>query len=224
MTAPASVLVTDFDGTITLHDFYLLAVERFLTPADLAPWQDYRAGRISHFEAIRRIFARIRAPEAQALQTVRDMRPDPRLAASVAALHAAGWRVVIASAGCEWYVRLILEGAGLNREREDIEVHANPGHYAEGGPLVMEESVNSPFYSPETGVDKAGIVRFHLERGSRVAYAGDGYTDAEAALLVPDSLRFARADLAETLEARGAPFRPFTVWSEVADALLGGSA
>ena len=32
-----SVLVTDFDGTITDGDFYILAVERLLKPEDLAP-------------------------------------------------------------------------------------------------------------------------------------------------------------------------------------------
>jgi 2-hydroxy-3-keto-5-methylthiopentenyl-1-phosphate phosphatase len=216
MTLPSRVLVTDFDGTMTAHDFYLLAVERLLTPDDLSPWKDFRAGRITHFEAIRRIFSRIHAPLDAALRLVDDMRPDPLLAQSVAALQNAGWTIVVASAGCAWYVDKILGGLGIS-----VEVHANPGYYqAPDGPLVMEAPVGSPFYSPELGVDKAGITRFFLAQGATVAYAGDGVTDAPAALLVPESLRYARADLAQTLREKGAGFQPFERWSEVADSLL----
>ncbi len=217
MAEPGKALVTDFDGTITLHDFYKLAVDRFLTPADIEPWNQFRAGKITHFQAIRSIFARIRQPRAKALQLVRDMEADPKLGESAAALKRAGWDIVIASAGCEWYVRRILDDAGAS---DAFIVHANPGEYPENGPLVMRENPADPFYSPETGIDKAGIVRFHLGEGKTVAYAGDGVTDAEAALLVPPELRFARADLAETLAARGAPFRPFSAWSDIADMLL----
>ena len=210
-----SVLVTDFDGTITAGDFYILAVERLLKPEDLAPWAEYRAGRITHFSALQTIFRKIRAPESAVLDLLRDMRPDPHLAESAAQLKAAGWHVVVASAGCAWYVNRILNGLGV-----DFEVHANPGVYADGGPLLMEAPVNSPFYSREVGVDKASIVRFHQERGARVAYAGDGFTDYEAASLVPSSFRYARADLADILKKNDKKFNGFSLWSEVAEALL----
>jgi 2,3-diketo-5-methylthio-1-phosphopentane phosphatase len=210
------VLVSDFDGTITARDFYQLAVERLLTPEDMRPWADYRAGRITHFTAMQRIFARIRAPEERVLAAVRDMEPDPLLASAVADLGNGGWHVVVASAGCEWYISRILAAAGV-----ELEVHANPCRYCEeDGSLRMEEPVDSPFHCPETGIDKAAIVRFHQRRGAVVAYAGDGFTDASAALLVRPEYRFARADLAAVLDKRGQPWRPFRVWSDVAGALL----
>ena len=210
-----SVLVTDFDGTVTEGDFYLLAARRLLKPEDLAPWREYRAGRMTHFTALKTIFSKIRAPESEVLEVLKDMRPDPRLPECAARLKTAGWHVVVASAGCGWYINRILGGLGV-----DFEVHANPGRYAEGGPLIMEAPVDSPFYSPQSGVDKAGIVRFHQARGSRVAYAGDGFTDYAAASLVPPSLRYARADLASVMKEKGEDFRPFSAWSEVADSLL----
>lgn len=210
-----NILVTDFDGTITHDDFYRLVVERFLTPEDLSPWADYRSGEITHFQALQRIFRRVHRPKSEVLDLLRDMRIDRRLPESVASLRQAGWDVVVASAGCEWYVKRMLAELDVN-----IIAHANPGEYPEGGPLEMHEPKGSPFYCPETGIDKAGIVRYYIEHGKTVAYAGDGYTDVDAALLVPDPLRFARADLAETLEERGAFFRPFTVWSEIADTLI----
>ena len=215
---PASVLISDFDGTITANDFYQLVVTRLLTPKDLGPWDEYLAGQITHFEALRRIFATIRAPEERVLEVVHDMRPDPLLAKAVAALRNANWHVVVASAGCDWYINRILAEADVK-----LEIHANACEYRaapQGGTLLMRAPTNSPFYCPETGIDKAAIVRFHLERAKVVAYVGDGFTDVPAALLVAPERRFARAGLAQTLREGNEAFKPFTVWSDVARSLL----
>lgn len=211
------VFVTDFDGTMTANDFYKLAVERLLPPEAQAPWEDYRAGRITHFEALRRIFAQLRAPEQAVLSLVADMRPDPELTASIDQLDAAGWRVVVASAGCGWYIERVLGSLGL---LDRLEVHANPGDYAPDTGLVLHPPKDSPFYCDETGVDKAAIVRFHQARGVPVAFAGDGFADLPAALATTPALRFARADLAQALAARGESFRPFERWSQAARALI----
>lgn len=64
------VLVSDFDGTMTRHDFYRLALEELLPPDVPDQWAAYRAGEISHFEALRRYFAAVRAPEAEVLAVV----------------------------------------------------------------------------------------------------------------------------------------------------------
>jgi len=211
-----SVLISDFDGTMTGNDFYRLAAQRLLPPGGLAPWEDYRAGRITHFEALRRIFGQLRAAPEELDAVVRDMRPDPDLARAVARLRGAGWEVVVVSAGCEWYIRRVLEAAGV-----DIPVYSNPGeHVLPEGSLRLDAPLDSPFYSPETGVDKAAVVRFHRDQGARTAFAGDGFADLAAALETPPALRFARADLAAALGERGEPFRPFDVWSDVAGSLL----
>jgi 2,3-diketo-5-methylthio-1-phosphopentane phosphatase len=211
-----AVLVSDFDGTMTANDFYRLIADRLLPPDALVPWEEYRAGRLTHFEALRRIFASLRATPAELEEIVREMRPDPELAGSVARLREAGWEVVVASAGCDWYIRRVLAAAGV-----EVAVHANPGvHVLPEGSLRMDAPEDSPFHCLETGVDKAAIVRFHRDRGNRTAFAGDGFADLPAALEVPPSLRFARADLAQALRERGEAFRPFAKWSEVAEGLM----
>jgi 2,3-diketo-5-methylthio-1-phosphopentane phosphatase len=216
MASPRSrVLVTDFDGTISRNDFYQLVRAHLLPPGVPNYWAEYRAGRITHFEALRGYFAEIRAEEAMVWNIVSQMQVDPNLANSVAKLRRAGWQIVIASAGCRWYIERLLAEAGAL-----IELHANPGHFETGRGLLMELPRTSPFFSPTHGIDKAGIVRHHLASGSEVAFAGDGYPDADAARLVPPDLRFARGDLAEALTSGGEPFRPFAVWSEVAAALV----
>jgi 2-hydroxy-3-keto-5-methylthiopentenyl-1-phosphate phosphatase len=88
----------------------------------------------------------------------------------------------------------------------------------------MEPPRDSPYFCPKVGIDKAAIVRVGIERGQAVAFAGDGYPDVEAARLVPDGLRFARADLAEALGEEGLPFKRFDRWGEVARPLCEGSS
>lgn len=214
--APAGVLVSDFDGTMTRYDFYRLVTESLLPPGTPDYWSMYRAGTLTHFEALRRYFASIRAGGDEVIAVVERMELDPGLPAAVADLRAAGWAVVVNSAGCEWYIRHLLDAAGVT----GVEVHANPGRFVDGRGLLMELPVDSPDLSPTLGIDKAGVVKRYLAKGGPVAFAGDGFPDAEPARLVSDGLRFARGDLADELGSQGVPFHPFDRWSDIARVLL----
>jgi 2-hydroxy-3-keto-5-methylthiopentenyl-1-phosphate phosphatase len=209
-----NVLVTDFDGTITQRDFYSCVVERLLSPEDLEPWHRYAAGEISHFEALRRIFAAIRADETALEVVMRAMAIDPALRPAVDRLRDAGWEVVIVSNGCQWYIDRLLARAGVTAP-----VYSNPGHFDPCAGLIMELPAESPYLDPETGISKCAVVEEHLSRRAAVAFAGDGRPDAAPALLVPPERRFARGWLAHHLDKRGHGYNPFEVWSEVARTL-----
>jgi 2-hydroxy-3-keto-5-methylthiopentenyl-1-phosphate phosphatase len=214
-TASRPVLVSDFDGTMTRHDFYRLAIEKLLPEGTPDHWADYRAGAITHFEALRRYFAAIRKSEDEVLAVVRQMELDPGLRDAVEGLHQAGWSVIVTSAGCDWYIRRLLADAGVN-----VVVHANPGRFEAGGGLIVEMPVGSPYLSESLGVDKTAVVRQCVASGGKVAFAGDGFPDVEAARLVPGQFRFARGDLADVLQKEGLEFQRFRSWSEIAGALL----
>ncbi|AMV38860.1 HAD-IB family phosphatase [Planctomyces sp. SH-PL62] len=217
-TPPRSLLVTDFDGTLTREDFYQLAIKQLL-PADLPDyWGEYRAGRLTHFQALQAYFSHIRDDERAILNVVDQMHLEPRLAECLRELDRAGWDVVVTSAGCAWYIDILLGKAGV-----DIPVYSNPGRFEPGRGLMMEPPPPGPFFCNELGVDKAGVVRHGLGEGRRVAFAGDGFPDQEAAKLVPESLRFARGDLARTLTEQGLGFVPYERWSEVAERLCGAT-
>ena len=209
------ILISDFDGTVTLYDFYDLVCRRFPEILSAGHWQQYEEGKITHFEALRRIFAEIRTRENVLLEIIDQMTVDPRLADSVSRLRERGWEIALASAGCDWYIRKILKGAGV-----DILVHANPGRFSEQEGLVMELPVESPFFSREVGINKVAVVRDALNKSSRVAFAGDGRPDLAAALMVPPERRFARKWLATKLREIGEPFHAFEEWSQIADRLL----
>jgi 2,3-diketo-5-methylthio-1-phosphopentane phosphatase len=207
------ILVTDFDGTMTRRDFFQLVVERLLPSGTVDYWGEYLAGRLTHFEALRDIFGSVTAGEAALIEVVDSMELEPDLKGQLEALRRDGWRVVVASAGCEWYIRRLLTQASVT-----LEVHANPGRI-EGGRLVMEPPVGSKFYSKETGVDKLAVVRAAMNEARTVAFAGDGRPDLAPSRLVPGKLRFARGVLAEELTRLGQEFRLYDRWAEVAIAL-----
>ena len=210
------VLVSDFDGTMTRYDFYRLVVDELLPPDVPDFWEEFRAGHITHFEALRRYFAAIRSSEANVLAVVSRMELDPQLPGAIAALRSAGWRVVVASAGCEWYIRRLIDHTGI-----DVEVHANPGRFEPGKGLLMEMPADaSPYRSSALGIDKSGVVRDYLDRGVTVAFAGDGFPDVDPARLVPPDLRFARGDLAHVLTGERSSFRAFASWSDIAHDLI----
>ena len=201
--------VSDFDGTITDTDVYTLISERYMPKDHPDYFADYRVGRITHFEAMQAFYHYAPSARKALDRLLRDTRPDPLLADCVRRLEDNGWDLIIVSAGSSWYIERILERAGVFAT-----IHSNPGQIEEGRGLVLRLPKESPFFSPQVGIDKAGVVRDAVNRYKKVAFAGDGPPDIEPALLVDPSLRFARRFLAQALERRGEAYQPYRIWSE----------
>lgn len=211
----ARLLISDFDGTMTRHDFYRL-VSQQLIPSNMPDyWAQYRSGERTHFSALQAIFGTLRVPRDELLAVVEQMEFDSGIPDAVARLQQGGWQVQVVSAGCRWYIERLLGPLA-----QSLTIYANPGYYSEESGLVMEMPDDDSFPSVSLGVDKGAIVRHHLELGDTVAFAGDGRPDLEAARQVSDSLRFARGDLAEELAAEGRAFQSFDRWTEIGDRLL----
>src|SRR5215469_15681349 len=208
------ILVSDFDGTVTRYDFFDRVRKRWPFPPQEDPWEKFVSGEITHFQVLAEIFSSIRAPEAELLELADSTELDASFAKSVRALQDRGWEIVIASAGCDWYIKFLLKKAGVS-----VPVHANPGIFSPERGLEMSLPERSAFFSPTKGVSKAAIVQDALNRSDRVAFAGDGRPDLRPALLVRPQFRFARGWLAEALSERGERFHPFERWSQIADEL-----
>ena len=209
------VLVTDFDGTMTRRDFYQLAIARLLPPDSPDYWGEFLAGRLTHFAALQSMFAQIHADDATILAVAEEMELDPRLPPAVQKLQAAGWEIVVASAGCDWYIQRLLARRGVA-----LTVHANPGELQADGTLCMTPPLASPFYDADTGISKEAVTRNALAQVAEVAFAGDGRPDLLAALLVAPEYRFARGWLAQHLSAEQIPYHGFEHWSDIAEMLL----
>ncbi|MGA8660557.1 MAG: haloacid dehalogenase-like hydrolase [Chthoniobacterales bacterium] len=208
------ILISDFDGTVTRYDFFDLVRKRWPFPPEDDPWEKFVTGEITHFQALAEIFASIRTTEPDLLELADSTEFDASFAESARVLQDRGWEIVIASAGCDWYIQFLLKKAGVS-----VSVHANPGVFDPKRGLQMSLPERSPFFSATKGVNKAAIVRDALSRSDRVAFAGDGRPDLKPALLVQPQLRFARGWLAEALGECGEKFHPFERWSQIADQL-----
>ncbi len=211
------VLVTDFDGTFARRDFYELILERHDPPGARVDWQRFIDGEASLSTALSAVFGALRTDERGADELVAALDPAPGAAEAARRLQRAGWDIVVASAGCAWYIERLLQRMDL-----DFTVHATPGRFELGAGLVTAPDPHGPFFHPVTGIDKAAVVRAALQRDPVVACAGDSETDRAPNLLVPAERRFATGRLARRFAAEGVPHPAFTVWPEIADHLLGG--
>ena len=208
-------MVSDFDGTMTRYDFFDMARRHLRTAADHDYWKDYLDGKLSHFEAMASIFGAIRTDIQGMENALARMELDLTLHDSVTRLEAAGWKIIVASAGSEWYIDRLLNKAGL-----DLEVHANPGTFSPENGLELTLPTDSPYFDPEKGIDKEAIVRRALSQDPQAAFAGDGRPDIEAAMIVSGDCLFARGILADYLTEKGRPFHYFNNWKQIADTLL----
>jgi 2,3-diketo-5-methylthio-1-phosphopentane phosphatase len=209
----SKILVSDFDGTMTGRDFFRLALE-YLPKSAASYYENHKQGKASLFQALADIFAELRLPEDKMAVLLERMELDKGIVPACSRLRNRGWRLVVASAGCAWYINRLLGPLGI-----EAEVQANPGRFDEQRGLIMEPPSASPFLCRETGIDKARLVQ-DLLGSAKVAFAGDGRPDLGAALLVPPSRRFAKRRLAEELTKMGEGFVPFDSWSEMVDRLL----
>jgi 2-hydroxy-3-keto-5-methylthiopentenyl-1-phosphate phosphatase len=210
--------ISDFDGTMTQHDFYDLVCREF--PEILKPgyWQQYEEGKITHFEALKSIFGGIRTEESVLLDIISRMEIEPRLAEKVEMLRANGWDIAVTSAGCAWYIDRLLA-----KQKVSLTVHANRGEFSREHGLVMsmpDEDIR--FVSKDLGVNKVAVVREALKETDIVAFAGDGRPDLVPALMVNPMRRFARSWLAKRLREIGESYVPFETWGDIADVLVRG--
>ena len=209
------ILVTDFDGTFTRRDFFDLILERHDPPGAREGWQRFVDGKLTHSEGIAAVFAALRTDEAGADALVDALDPAPGTAAAVRRLQEAGWEIVVASAGCRWYIDRLLARMGLK-----VTVHASPGTFEPQTGLVMVPDPRDRFHHPETGIDKPAVVREAMSRDAVVAYAGDSNTDREAAMLVPAERRFITGWLGRRFAAEGLACTRIDAWGEIAELLL----
>jgi len=218
---PRRILFTDFDGTVTRHDFFRRVLDEVDLEVQGDPWGAFRAGTLSHFDALARIFKGIRVDEAVLERLIRSMEPDPDFREDLGRLRRAGWQVHIVSAGSDYYIRRTLHHLGIDFE---IPVHSNPGRYSPAEGLVLERPTDPRIRCPQVGIDKAATLRAYRGAADRVVFAGDSNPDLEAAKIVGAHDRFARGRLAVALDDLGLCYRPFERWHDIACALLADGA
>jgi 2,3-diketo-5-methylthio-1-phosphopentane phosphatase len=206
-----SVVVVDFDGTITVEDS-LVAIVQAHAPEVFDEVEDaLMTGRISLRECIRREFEAVAGDHDEIVgEAVARTRVRAGFAPFVSAARAAGFRIVVVSSGFESIIRPVLAREGV----AGLDIVAHEVHFTDtGGVVEFRHGEDCDVCGEQC---KRSVVT-SMHDGGDVVYIGDGYSDHCAAMLA-DRV-FARRGLARYLRKAGVPFEPFEDFTDVRAAM-----
>jgi 2-hydroxy-3-keto-5-methylthiopentenyl-1-phosphate phosphatase len=210
--SPPFLIVTDFDGTITVNDLTNLIWDRHV-PYDwravLTP--PSRAGTLSPLEMIARGYGDVTQPPDVLLDEVlphAHLRPG--FGAFVDLCRARAWPLEVLSHGLDFYIRPLLPPG--------VALTAFEGTFEEGRwRVAMAPGVTVP-----AGVDfKAQVVQTLRARhpGHAAIYIGDGRLDFPAARTCDRVFAVRDSTLASLCGKAGVQFTPFDTFDEIGPAL-----
>jgi len=209
------VLITDFDGTIIKKDFFWYIIEKLMTEEDVQPWKDYQAGKITHFEALNRIFGKIHINEEELHKIILELPVEDCFTELVSYCNENNIDIYIVSAGADYYINVILDFLGV---KNSVNLIANESTYSPKNGLQMtKQSEDSVFYSENYGISKEAVMKFLKSKYELTVFAGDGTPDYNAALWA--DVVFARGTLLELCKEHNIDFIELDSYCKVFDYL-----
>lgn len=218
---PTDLVLSDFDGTISVIDTGLAMINVLSPPDAAAAWEDehaWRRGEMNSMECLRRQWRLLQMTPEEIVAFVDGLEIDEgfcRLLELVRERHAG---VAVLSDGLDFYVDRLLARHGLRtcgddacvRSSDCLARYANAACLTPGGVCIE--------FPHSTDCGQCGNCKvahlFRLRRGfARVIYIGDGHSDLCAARYA--DLIFAKHALAEDCARAGRPFFPFDTFGDI---------
>jgi 2-hydroxy-3-keto-5-methylthiopentenyl-1-phosphate phosphatase len=202
------LIAVDFDGTIVPQDVGNALFHDFTDGRGDEAVERWRRGEIGSVECYIEEARHARGTPDQVEAFVERFSVDPTFPPFAKWAGGAGHELVVLSDGMDFYVKRILDRAGLS------------GLLFDANRLVITDigcfEVEFPFQGQGCGREAmckgAAIVR-HRSNGQRVVYVGDGLSDRCA--LPEADLVFARGVLADICSDEGYDFSPFSHFDDV---------
>ncbi|MFA6989044.1 MAG: MtnX-like HAD-IB family phosphatase [Candidatus Gastranaerophilaceae bacterium] len=206
-------LVTDFDGTASIDDFFWYAINEYLENSDLKPWNDYIDGKIRHVQALSRIFEKIHVKTEDFHKFIDRFPIEEKFIDTAKLCHEKEIKLFIVSAGADYYIKRILNE---NINKYNINLVSNQSIYTpELGLKFIEHDKNYVYYDENLGISKVKVIKGLKDTGYYCIFAGDGKPDFDACVYA-DKI-FARKTLLEMCQAEGIKTEKFNSYNDIYD-------
>jgi 2-hydroxy-3-keto-5-methylthiopentenyl-1-phosphate phosphatase len=205
---PVRALVVDFDGTACLQDVSEELLVAFGDPG----WPEYDHmvdhGEMGLREAAKRQSSMLSGSREEMLAyALEHAEMDPTFAPFVRWAETLDMPLALVSDGFAFYIRPILESAGLGHVR----VVTNELSFEGGRPALSHPNGHPGCIGCGT-CKMLAVQRFQRDHGP-VAFVGEGQSDRYGALYA--DVVFAKLALVELCERDGVPFRPWSSFDDV---------
>ncbi|MBT2689517.1 MtnX-like HAD-IB family phosphatase [Bacillus sp. ISL-47] len=199
--------VSDFDGTISKKDFYLIMMDKYF-PEGRKLMPKWKAGEIKDIDFLNRVFTSIDQEEDQIIADILSIPIDEEVPEFIKTIQENGGDFYILSAGTDYYIHHILNKYGI----KDVKVFSNEGYYHEKN-VHMNIDKNHRHYSERYGIDKSKVIQDLKSKYETVYFIGDSEPDSHPAEHA--DITFAKNGLQDLLRKKNVPFIPVEEFKEV---------
>lgn len=206
--APRTLFLTDFDGTLTLKDFFHVVIDTHYPERAEELYALWDAKTKTDFDYLHELFAGLDDSEAEIDELISQVPIDPDAPRVIQRMQDQGMDVGVISAGSDYYIHKLLTANGIN----NVRVYSNPGHYAERG-IHIERYPDPAFASELYGVDKQALAVHLADEYDRMIFVGDSQPDLTAAMAA--DLAFAKGALQPLLDAEHHPYIPIEGYADI---------
>ncbi|MEI7475224.1 MAG: MtnX-like HAD-IB family phosphatase [bacterium] len=213
-------VISDFDGTISKEDFFYYVIDNHLSPEDIEPWNDYKAGKINHVEGLRRIFSKISMSEKDLKDFILKLPIEENFLETLKFCNDNNIDFYVLSAGADYYIKIIFNELKVSN---NLTLISNPSIYAKkGGISILPSDTDNIYYSHDYGVSKKLAVEDIKQKYDKIIFAGDGIPDFEASKLA--DVVFARGALLQLCNSNNVKSQTFNTYGDILEFLKNDKA
>ncbi len=202
------VILTDFDGTITLSDVGYKLLTSYADPGWVVAEEEWKQGLIGSAECHLRQFPTISATEELLKDVILETRIDSGFIDFVEFTKKKNILLEVVSDGFDFYIEPVLKKFNFN-----LRYHANEMVYNQDTNKLELNFPNIKQSCFRCANCKVKVVQKYLEKGKRVIYIGDSYTDYYAAEI--SDIVFAKHKLKKYCNKKGIDFIPYDTFSDI---------
>ncbi|SFA90833.1 MULTISPECIES: MtnX-like HAD-IB family phosphatase [unclassified Bacillus (in: firmicutes)] len=199
--------VSDFDGTISKEDFYVIMMDKYY-PEGRELFKKWKAGEMKDIDFLATIFKSIHQEEEQIIADTLAIPIDEYVPDFIKKVQNNGADFYILSAGTDYYIHHLLHKYGV----ENVKVFSNEGYFKDKN-VHMNIDKNHWHYSERYGIDKSKVILKLKEQYEQVFFAGDSEPDSHPARHA--DITFAKKGLQNILSEMKIPFVPIDNFKEI---------